>query len=246
MTVNWKLKFFLIVLAAVPAFTGYPLNRLDTVIIPGITWGWICYFLSVHIIVRLVIGSGMYANVISAAALITLPVVFGGGTISYLLHLGGIEWVRGLEASGIHYVSLCVTMLTVIPLAIGGVVMIPVHTIEKNILRDRSGVTRKKRYLLMFLRVFSHILFFVIPNILEVVREERPFSSFPEGLHPSNDQVKYRSAAHVCKHKLAVFLEIMTFLSVEAICSAVQYIPFWAVEIAQLPEKERSIQRSLE
>ena len=76
---------------------------------------------------------------------------------------------------------------------------------------------------MIILRVFTHIVYFVIPNILEIVREER----FGAQTDPTVPHVRW-----------ARLRRLLIDLSVEAICASIRYIPLWAVEIAALPEPE--------
>jgi hypothetical protein len=82
---------------------------------------------------------------------------------------------------------------------------------------------------LMFARVFNHIVFFVIPSILEVVREERR-------LQPGSSTPRMAVSARA---RISCLLNDLTQIGVEGICASIQYIPIWAVEISLLPGKER-------
>jgi capsular exopolysaccharide synthesis family protein len=115
---SWKIRFFLLAAVSIPAFTGYPVNTLNTPIIPGVTWGWLGYWLAAGTTIFCVLGGTHFSNTISVSALITLPVVFVGGTLSYLVHLSGLGQPGDPAVYSAHYVSLCLTMLTVIPLAL--------------------------------------------------------------------------------------------------------------------------------
>ena len=103
---------------SVPAFTGYPVVSFDSEIISGLSYGWTAYFFLVNISIILIHGRRFYANILAAAALISIPVVFVGGTIAFLIYLLGLGYDAGQAAYSPHYVSVCITMLTVIPLAL--------------------------------------------------------------------------------------------------------------------------------
>jgi hypothetical protein len=85
--------------------------------------------------------------------------------------------------------------------------------------------------------VFSHIIFFVIPEALEVIREERLLGGLSQD--PSSrirgrvDQGPLRTLRQRCRE----LMKVLVHLGAEGICSAIQYIPLWAVEIARLPDK---------
>ena len=82
---------------------------------------------------------------------------------------------------------------------------------------------------LMFLRVFSHILYFVIPNILEVIREE--------GMLPGTGKAggAQTGAKPPLSRRLKNMVQTLVNIGVESICSAVRYVPLWAEEISRLP-----------
>lgn len=235
---KWKHRLALLALSAIPAFTGYPLRQMDMTVIEGISWGWIGYFLWIHILIRFLLGAVHYANTLSVAALITVPVVFVGGALSYLIHLAGMGPADGTAAYSGHYVALCLTMLTVIPLALSMVAVIPFHRIEHNLLLNRKGVAWHEKILLMFLRVFNHILFFVIPNILEVMREEKRWQIDREGGASAESRGKPGNQGVSLSKRLRRLIRAMTSMGIESICTAVQYIPLWAVEISRLPDRE--------
>jgi hypothetical protein len=233
---GWKGKLGLQLVLAIPAFSGYPLNSFPHTIVPGITLAAALYFAALNAIIRLIQGPRRYANIIAVAALITLPVVFVGGAISYLFYLTG---VGGPDSDpygfGAHYLALCLTMLTVIPLALSLVVSLPIHTMEADMLTPAKGVGRGQKKLLMALRVFNHIVYYVIPEILEVVREERRLRPVGGGRAPSCLSDRMRLLAVGGRALIGDLIQI----AVEGICAAVQHIPLWAVEISQLPPAEK-------
>lgn len=239
---HWKIRILLLLVAAIPAFTGFPLDRFDYAIIPGITAGWLFYWVASNLMVMAVSGRRLHANFITVAALITLPVVMTGGTISYLLLLAGWGEPGGQAAYSSHYVRLCITMLTVIPLGIALVAAVPFQAIEHKVFTSQSGVTRLQKYLLMFVRVFIHIAFFVIPNTLEVLREERLF-----GYRRQSTEAPPGAAGggwfYDLKHRLEMLIKVLTQIGIEGICSSIQYVPLWAVEISKLTDKKPHVSR---
>ena len=234
---TWKQQMLLLGFIAVPAFTGYPVNRLDVWIVTGVTWGWVGYLLAVHALILVMLGPDHASTVISAASLITLPVVFVGGTISYLIQLAGFGQPGGTAAYSSHYAALCVTMLTVIPLALSMVAVIPFHEIERHLLLNRKGVTKLEKVLLMFLRVFNHIMYSVIPNILEVMREENRLQIGSDTGEPSHGHTREEQGPRTAGPGRLV--RAITSMGIEAICAAVQHIPLWAVEISSLPDRKK-------
>jgi hypothetical protein len=157
--------------------------------------------------------------------LITLPVVYAGAIISWIgYHLGLVGTVP--EVAGAHYVRLCLTMLTVVPLALAMVSVVPFGRIEQSLLVQSHGIGLWQKKALMAMRVFSHIAFFVLPKTLEVLREEQPVPRF----HCRRQAFGIARTA-----LLRSLLGYMVHLSVEIISAALQYIPLWAYEISRLP-----------
>jgi hypothetical protein len=241
---NWKLKFCFILILSVPSFTGYPVNLVDSEVLSGITYGWILYFFVVNSSILILNGPRFFENIVAVAALISLPVVFLGATVSYLIYLVGLGYNAGPTAYSAHYVSLCITMLTVIPLALAIIAIVPFHDFEHHLLKNSQGVSKLQKFLLMFLRVFNHIVYFVIPNILEAVREERQYVRWASKNLTRDSSVSTLGKVNSIQQKLKGLIRVMIQLAVEGICAAIQYIPLWAAEITQLPGRKKSLKRS--
>lgn len=231
---NWRLKTVFLVILAIPAFSGYPVNRIAGELVPGAGVGWLGYGVAVHLAVWALLGIKAYRIAIFASLLVALPVVVLGSGISFagLLWRG---WEPALQTVAIaHYISLAITMLTVIPLALSMVAVIPFHRLEYRLLQKSMGVSLLEKSALMFLRVFSHILYFVIPNILEVIREERFFP----GLAGRRDAPGVTPKPF--RRRLSNMVRILVQIGVEGICAAVRYVPLWADEISRLPGRSRA------
>jgi hypothetical protein len=237
---NWKFKLVFLTILTVPAFSGYPLSLFATEILSGLSYGWLFYFFIVNGLILIIVGKRFFANVLTIAALISMPVVFVGATVSYLIFLSGLGYTAGPSAYSAHYLSLCVTMLTVIPLALSLVAIVPFHELEHKILHEHQGVSKTKKWVLMSLRVFNHIVYFVIPNILETIREERQYKKWTQNSLATEYGSNAPAKLSGMKIKLAGLIKDMIQLGIEGICAAIQYIPLWAVEISQLPDKRQS------
>jgi hypothetical protein len=226
---NWRLRLGLLLILGIPAFTGYPLGRLSMEIVPGATWGWVLYWLLTTGLLRCFNGERRQGIILGISVLITLPVVFIGGGVSFLLALGsGPLGTLGYGYSG-HYIALSLTMLTVVPLALSLAVAVPVQALEQRLLRG-CAVSPRGKALLMALRVFNHIVFFVIPTILEVVREESVDGRWaPPPAAEGEGRDRWQRGRRL--------VQTMVIIATEGICSAVQFIPLWAVEIARLPSE---------
>jgi len=236
---NWKLKFLILIVIAVPAFTGYPVASFEAAILPGITYGWVIYFLVVNLFIRIITGRQFYPNVVTIAVLIAMPVVFVGAAISHLTFLLGLGYPAGPAEYSAHYVSLCITMLTVIPLALSLVAIIPFQDFEQNMLNTTSGVSKIEKWVLMFLRVFNHIVFFVIPTIVETMREEAQYKKWVDASVKASSAVPLLGKLNLLARRFGALIKDMTQVGVEGICASIQYIPLWAVEISQLPGRSR-------
>ena len=229
---DWRLRLLLLLLLAIPAFTGYPLGYGAAEVVAGATRGWVAYWALVTIGLWRLNGTRRHGLILGVSVLITLPVVFVGAGVSFVMALGSASLGEvGFGYSG-HYVGLCLTMLTVVPLALTLVASLPVQTLEHRLLGG-AAITPRRKALLMALRVFNHIVFFVIPTILEVVREE---SVGGRWLPPREAGRGFRGRWRQVRQ----LVQMMIVVATEGICSAVQFIPLWAVEIARLPDGVRA------
>jgi hypothetical protein len=226
---NWKLKAFLFWFLAVPAFTGFPVNNVPGALLPGAGYGWLAYAALVHSAILLLLGLKAYRFATLVALLITVPVVLLGAGISYagLLIIGWSQSQQTVYAA--HYIRLAITMATVIPLALSMVAVIPIHRLESHLLQRPTGVRFAEKIALMVSRVFNHILHFVLPNILEVIREERALSAVGTP-HRSK-----RSETVPLRRRMGGVLRMLIHIGVEAICASIRYVPLWAEEISRLP-----------
>jgi hypothetical protein len=235
---NWKWRMAVLLFVAVPAFSGWPLDRPAPELVNGLSLWTVGYWILVNFCLLGLVGAARYQLFVAVAAMIALPVVFGGAAVSALLAL--TVAADAAITDSIRYTKLCLTMLTVIPLALGMVALLPVLQWENNLLRSSGGIGPFAKAALMFVRVFNHIIFFVIPNILEVMHEERQdlwraTRSQPQsarGLKTGNVDDTVRRF-----NRSRATLRFITYMCVEGICAAVQYIPLWAMEIAQLPTR---------
>lgn len=221
---DWRFKLPLLLLLATPAFTGYPLNVLPFELLEDLTLAWPIYGIVVYFVIGGLMGSYFLATAIAVATLITLPVVFSG---ALLAHLGALLAISPRPAYGSHYVSLTLTMLTVIPLALSLIGALPLQKLEQGLLQSPRGFSLPRKYALITMRVFNHIVYFVVPVLLEVLREEGYFKRRgPDATEHPQSWFK----------RLGATIELLRHLGLEVICASVQYIPLWSLEISRLPE----------
>ena len=236
MKVNWKFKFCVLLIAALPAFSGWIVEDFHQIALPGLSWSWFSYLAGVHLSLFVLMGIQRYGKISGIASLIMLPVVFSGASLSYLLWFIKEGQQTEVYRFGAHYLALSITMLTVIPLSLSMVAVLPFGSFEQQLLQRKNGVSPLEKQLLMVMRVFNHIVFDVLPDILEVLREERGQRANVEiRLNNKNDGALKKIA-----YGLAEMTAKMIQVGVEGICAAMQYIPLWAVEIAQLPTRKKN------
>ncbi len=204
---------------SVPAFTGWPLAYWDQPVFGGITAGRIAYLALAHLLAATTCGPRRYADILAAAALIVAPVVYGGALVSTAWGLIAAPAGVGAAPWSAHYLGLAVNMLTVVPLALALVVQIPWARLEQRLIEDRPAVGTAAKAALMALRVFNHVVYSVIPALLEVMREARMYGS-----GDADGRVRRSDLAKTLMH-----------VGVEAIGSAIGHVPLWAVEISRLP-----------
>jgi len=226
---NWRFRLILFCMLAIPAFTGYPLGYFQESLFPGLTLGWIVYAALVHAAILGLLGPSSYRLALIICLLIALPVVLLGTAISLIVLLFRGWTTTGLNVIISHYVALAITMLTVIPLALSIVAVIPFHRMENSLLNQPGGVNLVQKIALMFARVCIHVIYFVIPDILEVLREEKTLNQIM-GRQASPEEPKLS-----LRVRGAMLVRSMIQVGVEGICSSVRHIPLWAEEIARLP-----------
>jgi hypothetical protein len=118
--------------------------------------------------------------------------------------------------------------------------VVPFQRFEQKLLQNKNGVSKPEKCILMFLRVFNHIVYFVIPNILETIREEGHYRKYVKNEKMSADDPAGGKKARAIKSRLLYLIQEMVQLAVESICASIQFIPLWALEISQLPNRSRA------
>ena len=223
---------------AVPVFAGLALVPEGQAALPGVAWGPVVNTALVMAGVAGLCGRAFLANALAVTTLILVPIVFGGGLVAWLLEImGGVSPAAAGALHGAHYIRLTLNMLGVIPLALALVASIPFDRLEQGLLRRERGIATGEKYLLMFIRVFHHIVYFVIPNILEVMREEALLHRFSE----TAPGLTGRRRGRVWVRRLMAGL---VQVGVSGICAALRFIPLWAREIDDLPGRTSQHHRS--
>jgi len=235
----WGLKLLILFLISLPNFTSWILNQFEQEILPGLSNTKIIYFLVVVLIILAINGKRVLFFGIAAASIISSAVVFSGSIISLfkkIINFSDFKFTDIFEYSP-HYIARLITMLTVITLAIAIISTMPFPKYEKLLLQRMRGISMFEKTLLMAARVFNHVVFTVIPNILLVKKEEEMSrkTSFKarEGVE---DLVIDKGKKNIIK--LSRFIFEFISIGVAGICGAIEFIPSWALEIANLPGKK--------
>jgi hypothetical protein len=232
------IRLTLLGVLAVPVFTGWPALPVAGEIVPGIAWAPAAWVPIVLAAVAILCGGAFLANTLAVTVLIVVPIVFVGGTVSWLLSLlGGAPLLLAGTRHASHYIGLALNMLAVVPLALALVAAIPFDRLEHRLLGNTGGIAAWERYLLMFVRVFHHTVYFVIPNLLEVMREEALLPKVAPASGPSAGAVSRRAWP---RRLTAVMVQV----AVSGICAALRFIPLWAREIDDLPRRSSRSNRS--
>jgi hypothetical protein len=223
---------------ALPVFAGVGPLAAAGEILPGVAGGPVLYVLLVLGGVACFCGRAFLANTLAVTALILMPIIYGGGAVSWLLAVAGGASPGGAGSlHGGHYVRLTLNMLSVIPLALAIVASIPFDRLEQRLLGKVRGISAGEKYLLMFIRVFHHIVYFVIPNLLEVMREEALLRRVSESV---SGRPKPCSILAWGRRLTAGLVQI----GVSGICASLRFIPLWAREIDDLPRRTPQQHRS--
>lgn len=218
----------ILIILAIPAFTGLGLNAGPQLLL-NISLGRIIYLCVTSGAIFALRGFSLWRTAIIFAVIILIPIVFGGiliALIIYALEFGDM----GLADIAAHYIFLFINMLTMIPLGLALVSLIPFAAIETRLLKNTRGVSKTEKVLLMAMRVFNHVLFAVMPEIVQAAWEELRFNKY---MYKNSPSVlgKRRLYLHSTVSKLK-------FVAITAVCTSLKYVHFWTAEISSLPDKK--------
>lgn len=224
-------RLVVLMVLAVPVFSGWSPLPDGGEILSGVSRVAVWQVVVVIGTIAGCCGRAFLANILAVTALILIPIVFLGGLVAYVTELwkGAAPGAAGF-IHGAHYVMLTLNMLSVIPLALAIVASIPFDRLVQKLLRRATGISAGEKYLLMFMRVFSHIVYSVIPNILEILREE---AMLRPALKPRAPETGWRGITARGRHLMAGMVQI----GVSGICASLRFIPLWAREIDDLPRR---------
>lgn len=224
-------RLLLLALVALPVFSGWPPWPIGGDIVPGVAWAPVLSAAIVLAAVTMLCGSAFLASTLAVTALILVPIVFVGGTVSWFGGIfGGAPPLLAATRHGAHYVGLALNMLAVIPLALALVAAVPFSRIEQRLLANEAGIAAWEKYLLMFVRVFHHTVYSVIPNLLDVMREEALLQVVPSPGGRSEGGLTLKTRM---RRLTAGLIQV----ALSGICAALRFIPLWAREIDDLPHR---------
>lgn len=223
------LRSLILILLAVPAFTGLFLTAGPTLFL-DIQLGRLLYWLVTAGAIIVLRGRFLWVMTTIIAFVVAIPVAGGGALLALLLYVTGLGGMT-LNQIAAHYVFLLINMLSMIPLGIALVSLIPTTALETRLLCSPAGVSTLQKIMLMALRVFNHVVFTVMPEIMQAVTEELRFNGY---LYKSGTKIKHRRRLFI-KSILQKFM----FVAITAICSSLKYIHFWTAEISALPNKSK-------
>lgn len=219
----------ILLIVAIPAFTGLFLTQGPALFL-DIQAGRLGYGLVTALAIAALRGRFLWLSATLIAFVIAIPVAGGGALLSLALYVVGLSAMTPMQIAA-RYVFLFINMLSMIPLGIALVTLIPTAALEARLLRGVTGVSLPQKSMLMALRVFNHVVFTVMPEIMQTVTEELRFNGYV-----------YKTGLRA-KHRRRLFLHSILkkfmFVAVAALCLSVKYIHFWAAEISALPGKKQ-------
>jgi len=239
---SWKIKVFLLSIFLIPSFIGYPFSLFDSHTIfswskqwavTGPTDGQVLYFLVVIVAISALCGIRKMLIGLTAGALVSISIVFAGGFVAFLKTKVGIPNSPDEYQYSPYYIARYLNIITVVPLSLVLFITFPFLQFERSIITSSEGVTLKQKIFLMVVRVINNVRYDVLPEIWYVIIEEKEdnFSSYL-------DDATLGKFAKLKKRMKKLFLKNM-YIAAIGIAVSLEYVPLWAVEIAQLPTKQK-------
>jgi len=170
---------------------------------------------------------------LTAGALVSISIVFAGGFVAFLKTKVGIPNSPDEYQYSPYYIARYLNIITVVPLSLVLFITFPFLQFERSIITSSEGVTLKQKIFLMVVRVINNVRYDVLPEIWYVIIEEKEdnFSSYL-------DDATLGKFAKLKKRMKKLFLKNM-YIAAIGIAVSLEYVPLWAVEIAQLPTKQK-------
>jgi uncharacterized membrane protein YhaH (DUF805 family) len=188
-------------------------------ILPGIPLYEISYLIFIYFVIATAMGARFLMISIALSVVASAPMILAGSALSCVLSL-----FTGPDAKicsdGPHYVGLLLNILSTVAIAVTLVCLSlrPLRDYERRLTLTSSGVSVVQRKMLLACRVIVHIFFFVVPVILEVIREERILRRFSFSMSD-----------------IKAGCLLLVRIVYQGTCETLQFIPLWAGEIESLP-----------
>jgi len=242
---HWKLIALLLVVLLMPSFIGFPITALNSHFVFGWTDqlkatgpsdGKVLYMFTVLLFILILKGRRILGLGITAAALVSLSIVFAGGTVAFIKSKIGLCHAPGEYQYTPYYLERLINILAVVPVTIAIFMTIPFFKFETSILSSSRGVTLRRKALLMIVRVINHIRYSVITDVLSILREEKQNQDKWGEVGSYFAEAVQKKDTTLSKALLRV-LRTNLFIAASVIAASIEFIPLWAVEISSLPRK---------
>lgn len=230
----WRIKLVILLLVILPSFTTYFIKLFNSPMFSSteIPIWYLIYIAITFIIVYLISGRKTLLIGIVTASLLAISVVFAGGLISYIR--------AGFSSEAIplysqHYVIILLNTMAVVPISIALISAIPIQEYETNLLNSYKGVTSFEKKILIGTRIFNHIIYTVLPNIVLIWREEKNINKLTiEYVIEDTFLRKLKKVLDIIKKKILEY----SYLLLTLLINSIEFIPLWAIEINNLPSRK--------
>ena len=178
----------------------------------------------------------------AVTSILVFSVIFVGSFIKlaseYLHSIFGNNTID-IFAYSPHYIKLLITIFAVVPIALAIISTIPFFEYERRVLKKLEAISFRRKLIMIMTRIFSHIIYFVIPKIILVKKEEshKKHRFRAESISENTDIISNKGGK--LKQKIYELISEYFQIGIAGVRSSIEYIPLWALEIYQLPSKTK-------
>lgn len=226
-------KVLIIVIFSIPCFYSCPPTALNIIILPGINLFNLLYMLLMFAVILFSGGIRRFFLSIKMATIVSISVVFIGSSIAFIRTLLLPSISKSINEYSPYYIALLINMYTVVPISLTIMSFIPVAKLENSIIQAKKEINIVKKALLMFLRVVNHILYQVIPTIMQIMNEEKSDRKSMFSRDVLVQEANSESLKMLFRNVRLLLVDIWD-ICVATICLSIEYIPIWAIEISKL------------
>lgn len=196
-------------------------------IVPGISRYQVIYMSTVYLLIANFLSGQFLAKTLTWVVALAFPMFFVTPSIIYLSRITGLS--SATNNYGPHYLDLIISMFIFIPLSIGLIALLrgPAKEYERHMILQYQGISLGRKRLLIGCRILVHLLFSVVPALVEVIREEKVLG-------------RIRRSSKIRIDELRASAWLLLRIVCHAVCETLQYIPLWVSEIAALPTRGQS------